>query len=110
MQISCCNVCLVFQDFTGVPAVADLACMRDAMNNLGGDSDKINPLVRLVTCIKFFITFATSSILIGICIRFRFQWILSLIIQFKLMLLGQKTQYKQIWNLNFKETRRDLLF
>jgi len=35
----------VFQDFTGVPAVVDLACMRDAMNNLGGDSNKINPLV-----------------------------------------------------------------
>ena len=37
------SVC--FQDFTGVPAVVDLACMRDAMNNLGGDSNKINPLV-----------------------------------------------------------------
>ena len=35
----------VSQDFTGVPAVVDLACMRDAMNNLGGDSNKINPLV-----------------------------------------------------------------
>lgn len=34
-----------WQDFTGVPAVVDLACMRDAMNNLGSDSDKINPLV-----------------------------------------------------------------
>lgn len=34
-----------FQDFTGVPAVVDLACMRDAMNNLGSDSSKINPLV-----------------------------------------------------------------
>lgn len=33
------------QDFTGVPAVVDLACMRDAMNRLGGDSNKINPLV-----------------------------------------------------------------
>jgi len=28
-----------------VPAVVDLACMRDAMNRLGGDSNKINPLV-----------------------------------------------------------------
>lgn len=37
-----------FQDFTGVPAVVDLACMRDAMNNLGGDSNKINPLVSLL--------------------------------------------------------------
>lgn len=33
------------QDFTGVPAVVDLACMRDAMNKLGSDSNKINPLV-----------------------------------------------------------------
>ncbi|KAK2649792.1 hypothetical protein Ddye_017281 [Dipteronia dyeriana] len=31
-------------DYTAVPAVVDLACMRDAMNNLGSDSDKINPL------------------------------------------------------------------
>lgn len=28
-----------------MPAVVDLACMRDAMNRLGGDSNKINPLV-----------------------------------------------------------------
>ena len=33
------------QDFTGVPAVVDLAAMRDAMKKLGGDPDKINPLV-----------------------------------------------------------------
>ncbi|XP_020254590.1 aconitate hydratase, cytoplasmic-like isoform X3 [Asparagus officinalis] len=33
------------QDFTGVPSVVDLACMRDAMNKLGSDSNKINPLV-----------------------------------------------------------------
>jgi aconitate hydratase len=33
------------QDFTGVPAVVDLAAMRDAMANLGGDPQKINPLV-----------------------------------------------------------------
>ncbi|XP_057993659.1 aconitate hydratase 1 isoform X2 [Hevea brasiliensis] len=36
---------VLLQDFTGVPAVVDLACMRDAMNSLGGDSNKINPLV-----------------------------------------------------------------
>ncbi|KAJ6717502.1 ACONITASE/IRON-RESPONSIVE ELEMENT FAMILY MEMBER [Salix purpurea] len=35
----------VLQDFTGVPAVVDLACMRDAMNNMGDDSNKINTLV-----------------------------------------------------------------
>ena len=33
------------QDFTGVPAVVDLAAMRDAMAALGGDPRKINPLV-----------------------------------------------------------------
>ena len=33
------------QDFTGVPAVVDLAAMRDAMAKLGGDPQKINPLV-----------------------------------------------------------------
>ena len=33
------------QDFTGVPAVVDLAAMRDAMTKLGGDAEKINPLV-----------------------------------------------------------------
>ena len=33
------------QDFTGVPAVVDLAAMRDAMADLGGDPNKINPLV-----------------------------------------------------------------
>ncbi|CAL5391203.1 unnamed protein product [Camellia sinensis] len=35
-------------DFTGVPAVVDLACMRDAMNKLGSDSNKINPFPVLV--------------------------------------------------------------
>src|SRR6202007_1770037 len=32
------------QDFTGVPAVVDLAAMREAMGKLGGDAKKINPL------------------------------------------------------------------
>ncbi|GLT77857.1 hypothetical protein SLA2020_494120 [Shorea laevis] len=36
---------VLLQDFTGVPAVVDLACMRDAMNKLGADPNKINPLV-----------------------------------------------------------------
>ena len=35
---------VLLQDFTGVPAVVDLAVMRDAMNALGGDPAKINPL------------------------------------------------------------------
>ncbi len=37
---------VVLQDFTGVPAIVDLAAMRDAMNALGGDPDRINPIVR----------------------------------------------------------------
>src|SRR3954454_13602128 len=36
---------VVLQDFTGVPCVVDLAAMRDAMADLGGDPAKINPLV-----------------------------------------------------------------
>ena len=36
---------VVLQDFTGVPAVVDLAAMRDAMASLGGDPARINPLV-----------------------------------------------------------------
>jgi aconitate hydratase len=36
---------VIMQDFTGVPAVVDLAAMREAMRDLGGDPSKINPLV-----------------------------------------------------------------
>ena len=36
---------VLMQDFTGVPAVVDLAAMRDGIKNLGGDPKKINPLV-----------------------------------------------------------------
>jgi len=36
---------VLMQDFTGVPAIVDLAAMRDAMKLLGGNPDKINPLV-----------------------------------------------------------------
>jgi aconitate hydratase len=35
---------VLMQDFTGVPAIVDLAAMRDAMRKLGGDPEKINPL------------------------------------------------------------------
>ena len=35
---------VLMQDFTGVPAVVDLAAMRDAMQDLGGDAQRINPL------------------------------------------------------------------
>ena len=36
---------VLMQDFTGVPAVVDLAAMRDAMAEIGGDPERINPLV-----------------------------------------------------------------
>ncbi len=36
---------VVLQDFTGVPAVVDLAAMRSAMERIGGDPNKINPLI-----------------------------------------------------------------
>src|SRR5215207_4344028 len=35
---------VLMQDFTGVPAIVDLAAMRDAMGTLGGDATRINPL------------------------------------------------------------------
>src|SRR4051812_31212292 len=36
---------VLLQDFTGVPAIVDLAAMRDAMADLNGDPNKINPLI-----------------------------------------------------------------
>ena len=36
---------VLMQDFTGVPAIVDLAAMRDAMAEMGGDAARINPLV-----------------------------------------------------------------
>jgi aconitate hydratase len=36
---------VVLQDFTGVPCVVDLAAMRDAMAEMGGDPDRINPVI-----------------------------------------------------------------
>ena len=36
---------ILMQDFTGVPAVVDLAAMRNAMAELGGDPDRVNPLI-----------------------------------------------------------------
>jgi aconitate hydratase len=36
---------VILQDFTGVPALVDLAAMRDAVQRLGGDPKKINPLI-----------------------------------------------------------------
>jgi hypothetical protein len=36
---------VLMQDFTGVPAVVDLGAMRDAIRALGGDPERVNPLV-----------------------------------------------------------------
>ena len=36
---------VLMQDFTGVPAIVDLAAMRDAMRDLGGEPARINPLL-----------------------------------------------------------------
>ncbi len=44
-EISFMPARVLLQDFTGVPAVVDLAAMRDAMRNLSGDPKKINPLL-----------------------------------------------------------------
>ena len=45
VEIPFCPARVLMQDFTGVPAVVDLAGMRDAMKNQGGDPQKVNPLV-----------------------------------------------------------------
>src|ERR687892_1089489 len=42
-EISFMPARVLLQDFTGVPAVVDLAAMRDAMRDLGGDPARINP-------------------------------------------------------------------
>ena len=44
-EISFAPARVLLQDFTGVPAVVDLAAMRDAMADLGGDPERINPLI-----------------------------------------------------------------
>ena len=44
-EISFAPARVLLQDFTGVPAVVDLAAMRDAMADLGGNPEKINPLI-----------------------------------------------------------------
>ena len=44
-EISFAPARVLLQDFTGVPAVVDLAAMRDAMADLGGEPEQINPLI-----------------------------------------------------------------
>src|SRR5439155_19873880 len=43
-EISFAPARVLLQDFTGVPAVVDLAAMRDGMTRLGGDPTRVNPL------------------------------------------------------------------
>ncbi len=55
---------VLLQDFTGVPAIVDLAAMRDAMAELGGDPTKINPLQPVELVVDHSIqvdSFATSA-------------------------------------------------
>ncbi|MEQ9618716.1 MAG: aconitate hydratase AcnA [Deltaproteobacteria bacterium] len=44
-EIPYCPARVILQDFTGVPCVVDLAAMRSVVNRLGGDPEKINPIV-----------------------------------------------------------------
>ena len=44
-EIPFCPSRVILQDFTGVPAVVDLAALRDAMVDMGGDPEKVNPQV-----------------------------------------------------------------
>ncbi|MDE8740066.1 aconitase family protein, partial [Escherichia coli] len=47
---------LLMQDFTGVPAVVDLAAMREAVKRLGGDTAKVKPLSPVVLVIDHSVT------------------------------------------------------
>ena len=62
---------VVLQDFTGVPAIVDLAAMRSAMHRLGGDPSKVNPLipVDLVIDHSVQVDFAGSSFIYRLSIR-----------------------------------------
>lgn len=46
VEIPYMPVRIVLQDFTGVPVIVDLAAMRDAMKELGGDPKRINPIIQ----------------------------------------------------------------
>ncbi|KAI9100168.1 hypothetical protein K1719_024386 [Acacia pycnantha] len=74
---------VLLQDFIRVPVVVDLACMRDAMKELGSDSNKINPLVPVDLVIDHSVQVDVKS---------------------------QRMQCRPIWSLSSKETRKDLHF
>ena len=52
---------VLMQDFTGVPAIADLAAMRDALKNKGINPNKINPVIRYIRVIFFGFKFNSSK-------------------------------------------------
>jgi len=59
---------VIMQDFTGVPAIVDLAAMRDAMGDLGGDPRRINPVIPVDLVIDHSVQvdlFASSRALAG---------------------------------------------
>ncbi len=59
---------VIMQDFTGVPAIVDLAAMRDAMGDLGGDPQRINPVIPVDLVIDHSVQvdlFASSRALAG---------------------------------------------
>src|SRR6476659_3095808 len=52
---------VLLQDFTGVPCIVDLAAMRDAITRLGGDAQRINPLVAMDLVIDHFVLNDTAA-------------------------------------------------
>jgi aconitate hydratase len=66
---------VLMQDFTGVPAVVDLAAMRDAMKKMGGDANLINPLqpAELVIDHSVQVDEFASAAALGINARFEFE-------------------------------------
>ena len=52
---------ILMQDFTGVPAVVDLAAMRDGILRLGGEAEKVNPLVPVDLVIDHSVMVDTSA-------------------------------------------------
>ena len=70
-EISFMPARVLLQDFTGVPAVADLAAMRDAMRELGGDAKKINPLLPAELVIDHSVQVDQFGTRHGVCLQRR---------------------------------------
>src|ERR1700721_3814485 len=60
-EISFTPARVIMQDFTGVPAIVDLAAMREAMQRLGGSADEINPLAPAELGIDYWVRAAYSG-------------------------------------------------